>query len=303
MDTNDPSAQREAWGHYWRSGGADSCFAGSVPVDTSTVWQPFLAALPAGSRILDMGCGGGALTRQLLDAEGDYRVTGIDYAPDLPAIEGAELVRSALETQPFEPDNFDAVVSQFGIEYADLASVVAEMSRVLLPAGRFGCLMHHAEGAVVTQAETEVRALSDLLAEGGIIHGAVELARIKAADKASPALEQRIAQTFAAATRQPLTPTRKWALDFFAEMMEKQASMPLEYLRNNTLLLHRELRSLVDRLEAMRSAAKSEPEMERLVDEMTQNGFAEVSLAPQLDAAGHVFAWWITGTRGPKAWD
>ena len=297
------SAQREAWGQYWRSGGEDSCFAGSAAVDTRTLWLPFVAGLPPGSRILDMACGGGALARQLLDADGAHRVTGVDYAPDVPTIEGAELVLSALESQPFEQDSFDAAVSQFGIEYADIAAVVAEMSRVLVPAGRFACLIHHADGAVVAQAEAEVAALSDLLAEGGVIHGAVELARIRAAEKASPALEQRIAQTFAAATRQPLTPTRKWALDFFAEMMDKQASMPLEYLRNNTLLLHRELRSLVDRLEALRAAAKSEPEIERLVGCMTENGFAEVSAAAQQDADGQVFAWWVSGTRGPKAWD
>jgi ubiquinone/menaquinone biosynthesis C-methylase UbiE len=300
---SDQSDGRNAWGQYWQSGGQASCFAGAAAVDTGELWQPFIETLPSGARILDMACGGGALTRVLLSRADNPRVMGVDYAPDLPPVEGAELVRSALESQPFESDSFDAVVSQFGMEYADIDAVLAEMSRMLVPAGRFACLMHHADGAVVQQAAQEIAALADLLAEGGIIHGAVELARVKEAGAASPALEQRVAQTFAAATQRPLTPTRKWALDFFAEMMEKQAEMPPEYLRNNTYLLHRELSGLLTRLEAMRNAAKTESEIQQLVEQMTANGFAEVSTAARSDAAGNVFAWWISGTRGPKAWD
>jgi 2-polyprenyl-6-hydroxyphenyl methylase/3-demethylubiquinone-9 3-methyltransferase len=91
-----------------------------------------------GSRVLDIGSGGGFLAATLSDA--GYEVIGID--PAMAAVRdatkhvAATLVLAAGEKLPFADDSFISVVCSEVLEHVeDPGAVVAEVSRVLRPDG------------------------------------------------------------------------------------------------------------------------------------------------------------------------
>jgi 2-polyprenyl-6-hydroxyphenyl methylase/3-demethylubiquinone-9 3-methyltransferase len=96
------------------------------------------AGVLQGSRVLDIGSGGGFLTATLSDA--GYHAVGID--PSMAAVRGAashvtaSFVLAVGEMLPFADDAFEAVVCSEVLEHVeDAGAVIAEVSRVLMPDG------------------------------------------------------------------------------------------------------------------------------------------------------------------------
>ena len=97
-----------------------------------------------GQQVLDVGCGTGALTREIAARVGTVgRVVGLDPGAGMlavarevePSIEWQEGVAESL---PFADESFDAVVSQFALMFfADKRAAVREIVRVLKRSGRF----------------------------------------------------------------------------------------------------------------------------------------------------------------------
>ncbi len=88
-----------------------------------------LEALPRGSRIVDVGCGDGALVERL--AEGGLDAVGVDpRAPDRPRL----IQRSLEELETPEP--FDAACAVLSLHHADLDRVIPAIARLLRPGGR-----------------------------------------------------------------------------------------------------------------------------------------------------------------------
>lgn len=98
--------------------------------------------LPAGSRVLEVGCGTGLLTEQLV-RRGDLRVVAIDVSHDLLRRARARTANDAsvsLSVQnayatAFRPRSFDAVVGISVLHHLDLPAALAELHRVLRPGG------------------------------------------------------------------------------------------------------------------------------------------------------------------------
>lgn len=101
---------------------------------------PVLALLDprAGERILDLGCGDGALTEEIRDA--GAMVVGLDASPDLldaARARGLEVVEGDAQDLRFEA-NFDAVFSNAALHWMTRpAAVVEGVTRALKPGGRF----------------------------------------------------------------------------------------------------------------------------------------------------------------------
>lgn len=103
----------------------------------------FVRSIPleAGDRVLDLGCGPGALTGYLVDLLGAEAVTVLDPSPPFleacvrrfPGVTGKV---GAAENIPFEDGSFDAVMSQLVIHFfVDLERAGQEMIRVTKPGG------------------------------------------------------------------------------------------------------------------------------------------------------------------------
>jgi ubiquinone/menaquinone biosynthesis C-methylase UbiE len=159
---------REAWTLFWADAAQSRCVSDAPEIWTSLSrhWSSFACSLPKGARVLDLGCGGGAVGRLLLARRHDLRVTGVDAAEvprsTLPQME--LLSKTDMESLPFADGSFDAVVSQFGFEYSQIDDAAREVARVSAPGARFSFLVHHSRSAIVRTNREHLGAVVAFLA-------------------------------------------------------------------------------------------------------------------------------------------
>jgi SAM-dependent methyltransferase len=114
--------------------------ASSGDVDPVTAAVVELGGLQ-GCRVLDVGCGPGAMIRQL--AHGfSIDAVGLDPSPKMidvarqEAGQWGEFLVGRAEELPFESESFDGVVMRFVVQHLDRPAAFAEIRRVLKPGGR-----------------------------------------------------------------------------------------------------------------------------------------------------------------------
>ena len=99
------------------------------------------ARVAPGQRALDVGCGPGALTSELVDRLGAERVAAVDPSPPFVAacrerLPGVRVEAAAAEALPFGDAAFDLVLSQLVVNFiGDPPAGVREMARVTRPGG------------------------------------------------------------------------------------------------------------------------------------------------------------------------
>ena len=112
-----------------------------------------LAGVEAGQRVIDVGCGPGALTAELVARVGADSVAAID--PSEPFVEaararnpGADVRLGSAEQLPFPDDTFAAALAQLVVQFmSDPAKGVGEMARVTRPGGAVvACVWDHGGG-------------------------------------------------------------------------------------------------------------------------------------------------------------
>jgi SAM-dependent methyltransferase len=110
-----------------------------------------LAGIRRGQRVLDVGCGPGALTAQLVSRTGADAVSAVDPSRSFVAavqerLPGVDVRRSAAEKLPFPEGAFDAALAQLVVHFmADPVAGLREMSRVTRPGGVVAaCVWDHA---------------------------------------------------------------------------------------------------------------------------------------------------------------
>jgi SAM-dependent methyltransferase len=110
-----------------------------------------LAGVRGGQRALDVGCGPGALTAELVARLGPAAVAAVDPSEPFVAAArtrhpGVEVVRASAERLPFADDTFDAALAQLVVHFmADPVAGLTEMSRVTRRDGVVvACVWDHA---------------------------------------------------------------------------------------------------------------------------------------------------------------
>ena len=160
------------WSDFWRHGSLTTFFAGKYqhgydgPV--AEFWADVFDSLPLSATLVDLATGNGAipyLAAQAADRrQAQWRIIGVDYAdiqvPTDPAVRAqmsqVELLpNTRMEQTGLDGDSVDLVTSHFGFEYGDVEQVVAEVDRLLKPAGTLALVMHHPDSAVVRQAKRD----------------------------------------------------------------------------------------------------------------------------------------------------
>jgi len=112
-----------------------------------------LAGVRSGQRVLDVGCGPGSLTAELVSRVGAANVAAVDPSESFVAAAstrhpGVEVVRAWAEQLPFADGAFDVALAQLVVHFmADPVAGLAEMARVTRLGGVVAtCVWDHAGG-------------------------------------------------------------------------------------------------------------------------------------------------------------
>ena len=112
-----------------------------------------LAGVRQGQRILDVGCGPGALTAELASRVGADAVSAVEPSASFAAavrerLPGVDVRQSPAERLPFPDDAFDATMAQLVVHFmADPVTGLREMGRVTRTGGVVAaCVWDHAGG-------------------------------------------------------------------------------------------------------------------------------------------------------------
>ena len=125
--------------------------------------------------VLDVGCGGGAVTLAARQSRPARRCLGADISAPLigaakaraaqAGLSDVEFVQADAQTYPFAPANFDAIVSRFGVMFfADPVAAFHNLRRAARPRAKLACVAWRSaeENPFMTTAE---RAAAPLLPE------------------------------------------------------------------------------------------------------------------------------------------
>ncbi len=153
----------EHWGAFWSRGTVTTFgteFVDNYDAEILDFWEAYFSC---GLDIVDLACGNGALTwladdyykKHAIDA----RITGVDIATIDPfkalsrkpeQFPGVSFIgNNSVESLPFEAASVDLVISQFGVEYSNLANTIPEVARILKPGGTVAFICHHSDSAIV----------------------------------------------------------------------------------------------------------------------------------------------------------
>jgi SAM-dependent methyltransferase len=112
-----------------------------------------LAGVSPGQRVLDVGCGPGALTAELVRRQGAARVSAVDPSESFVAavrqrLPGVDVRLAAAEELPFPDGSFGVVLAQLVVHFmADPVAGLREMGRVAGPGGTVAaCVWDYAGG-------------------------------------------------------------------------------------------------------------------------------------------------------------
>jgi ubiquinone/menaquinone biosynthesis C-methylase UbiE len=142
MDTMDPHKGKDAIVRDYSRLAAEYDTRWSFYIEATTSATISRLPLLATGRVLDVGCGTGALLERLVGRFPQVTVVGVDPVPEMLAVarrrvpSTVELREGWAEELPFEDNAFDVVVSCSMFHYLrQPVAALMEMSRVLRPGG------------------------------------------------------------------------------------------------------------------------------------------------------------------------
>jgi ubiquinone/menaquinone biosynthesis C-methylase UbiE len=314
-----------AWSRYWARGTLHSCpnaFSGNYGEGIRDLWYDFFSSLPPKAHILDIGTGNGAvafIAREASEALGrEFSIEGIDAAEIDPrraaaahglAVGGIVFRgRTACERTGHAPAIFDAVSSQYALEYMQVSDALAEIARILKPGGCALFVIHHAESAALTTTRDELDAFTFLKHEAPLIVEARRFIQRLAAGRTpaeidrlaqdgesqarARAIERMIRRTVERArTHKNAAFLEAIAAQLVTALREARAVGPIAALQRFDALTA-EMEAHRDRLAAILRAAQTTTQIRELEQELGRAGF-DAEPAAELRIRGDDLVGWV----------
>lgn len=199
------------WSTYWSSTKSLNSFAegehkqGYIG-EIADYWHQKFQLLPSSGKILDIATGNGGLAVLAKKFNPRFNVYGSDAAAinPLSKFKPSDPVYNTLksikfyggmpsEKLAFKDQEFDAVISQFGFEYADPSAAILEINRILKPNGNFIALIHHESSFITDDCKVGINIINTLSVQNGLLDGLQDFANLCEAikDKNNPTLDQQ----------------------------------------------------------------------------------------------------------------
>ncbi|MEM9300504.1 MAG: methyltransferase domain-containing protein [Pseudomonadota bacterium] len=300
-------AQADLWSPYWQADPQPASID-AFPTDVRDAielrWLTHFRRLPAGARVLDIGCGAGALAvlaARAATAEHPLDFTGIDLAADVPTAPATAFLAARFlggqdaAALSFGDAAFDLVVSQFGFEYGDFDPSLIEAARVCR--GALLALVHAADGSVVQQNAPLAGQVDWLLDERQLpatLRGYLETGSAEAARDLkglSGAMVER-------ARTMPNAAFLEAASRAIGEFIQAFAGKPAAAWSEPLERFEAALRNHGSRMRALGAAGRSESELRRACERLRELGFATATVDPLLSPGGrHLVGYWLEARR------
>lgn len=321
----------DAWTAFWQKGSLTSFgdrFSKGYQGQVRELWRSFFATLPRGAVIVDLGAGNGALEEiaeeVAKERELAFEMHAFDLAARLPARykgKGAESAFAlhwhagvANENTGLPVASVDAITGSFAFEYGDEAATIAELARILKPAGCCQFLMHCSGSTLLLNGADELGVLEEQLKKDGFLDRVKEFLiaagglkkpgafdKLRRSGKLEP-LRIRINEAHDAAVRKATRETSVLLLETIMRWVGPLVTLPM-ILEPKKILLERlkevrvELSANKARLLDMQRAEVDADRMQRIL-----GLFKEAHMRP---AAEHYFVddsevpvgWLVTASR------
>jgi len=313
------------WDRYWAFGSLHSfsqVAGGNYEGAIADFWRERFAGLEPGARVLDIATGNGAVPLLALEAADrsgvEVRIEGVDLA-DIdpvarvqdPALQEALKrirfhPRTPAESLPFSDASITLVCSQFGVEYSDVPSAVAEIGRVAAPVATLALVLHHRDSVLLQATGLELEQLSFVLDEARLwVHarnllralaesGARNSVKVKKKRAALDHALQRINQAAGQANnaRMLLGPTN-YIHEILAMIGRDSMARLFDLLEESRQRLLANRQRLVD----MQKAACGEEDMQRLEHLVRGEGFRIECNGILGERDGSVLGWQLVAAR------
>ena len=156
FEVDGPQTRSPDWALLWEYTGRTG-YGEAYPADVRNFLVSFFSdvkALDPAATILDIGTGNHAATLLAREASGDFELHGIDVAR-LPAPAAETRIRAfrmSAEQLAFSDEQFTAVTSVNGIEYAEINRAFPEMRRVMRRGAPAALVLHRPDSLIVESA-------------------------------------------------------------------------------------------------------------------------------------------------------
>ena len=303
------SSSEKGWSDYWQKDSADGEVFVNAEGDRhpalAEFWQAHFADLDHGARVIDLASGAGSIYAHLPE-EHTFQLSAADISDiALAALQErfpqvSAIVCSA-DSIPLDDQSFDAVVTQFGVEYAGV-DAFAEAARLVAPGGRFVGLCHIQDGYIDSDNQEQLAA-ARIVAEQAFIDHASRL--ITAVFSADPAALKDAQDAFAKAATpvgERMRRCRKgihtYLFQGFRQLYEKRQQYDLGDITGWLDAMRGELDVNLERLSRMCGAALSESDVRDIKRIFEAQGLVDVNCTP-FETPGNKLpvAWKITARK------
>jgi ubiquinone/menaquinone biosynthesis C-methylase UbiE len=314
---------------FWQSDQLQSCIPVNEPDALDqlvSTWRTFFDATPAGARILDLGTGNGSLAAQAVAVSKtkptQFSIHGVDLADIDPrrfVTSAAGLLqeidfhpRTPMEHLPFDDAYFDAVGSQYGVEYSNTKESLFEAVRVLKPGGLFRFLLHADDGVLKERCQLQSRQAETILESNLFDLLADLLKKLVKAETQGASENTTAAMQAIAALKGVLDDLEHGFADdenlslvenLFAavrSLPDMRKSHQLEALLTMTDDIRALLVAQSQRLQAMQHAALNDAAANKLADRMRELGANDVTLERAVAGKqGRCVGFWLHGSKAP----